>query len=49
MLTRRTLLRSIAALTASMAALTTRASTDTDNYPVGPIKSICPFAPGSGA
>jgi tripartite-type tricarboxylate transporter receptor subunit TctC len=49
MLTRRTLLRSTAALTASMAPLTTRAGTDTDNYPVGPIKSICPFAPGSGA
>src|SRR5271165_6825925 len=49
MLTRRTLLRSTAALTASMVPLTTRAIADTDNYPAGPIKSICPFAPGSGA
>jgi tripartite-type tricarboxylate transporter receptor subunit TctC len=49
MLTRRTLLRSTAALTASMAPLTTRAAADTDNYPAGPIKSICPFAAGSGA
>jgi tripartite-type tricarboxylate transporter receptor subunit TctC len=49
MLSRRNLLRSTAALAASMAPLTARAAAEIDNYPTGPIKSICPFAPGSGA
>jgi tripartite-type tricarboxylate transporter receptor subunit TctC len=49
MLSRRNLLRSAAVLASSMAPLSARAATETDNYPAGPIKSICPFAPGSGA
>jgi tripartite-type tricarboxylate transporter receptor subunit TctC len=49
MLSRRNLLRSAAVLASSMAPLPVRAAAETDNYPAGPIKSICPFAPGSGA
>src|SRR5262249_34063639 len=49
MLSRRNLLRSAAVLASSLVPLTVRAAAETDNYPAGPIKSICPFAPGSGA
>jgi tripartite-type tricarboxylate transporter receptor subunit TctC len=49
MLSRRNLLRSAAVLASSIAPLSVRAAAEADNYPAGPIKSICPFAPGSGA
>ena len=49
MLTRRRLLYCAPALAASLTPLAARAGAETDNYPAGPIKSICPFGPGSGA
>ena len=49
MLSRRNLLRSAAVLASGMVPQSAHAGTEVDNYPAGPIKSICPFGPGSGA
>jgi len=47
MLSRRNLLCS--ALASGMVPRSAHAGTEVENYPAGPIKSICPFGPGSGA
>lgn len=49
MLTRRTFLHSAALAPVAVPALSAAARAGAEDYPVGPIKAICPFGPGSGA
>jgi tripartite-type tricarboxylate transporter receptor subunit TctC len=49
MLTRRKFLRSSALASATWPILSAAGSAQSDPYPTGPIRSICPFPPGSGA
>lgn len=49
MFTRRDFVRASAALPVGLSALSTTAWNQTDDYPNGPIHSICPFSTGSGA
>ena len=49
LLTRRKLLHTAAWASATGPLLSIPAGAESDNYPTGPIRSICPFPPGSGA
>lgn len=49
MLTRRQILRAALSVPAALPMFGARAFAETEAYPTGPIRSICPFAAGSGA